>query len=434
MVMTTHAHTCIMSPKSEASEADNARLATMLQYTAPPLQPNASITRESASASAEPAALCVQFEALGFKQSDKVLNDLTTHCLMNYLDAHTSLKQQGVSAAWKSNIDGMSLHIKLAPDSTISLADACAFVKRAASDGKGLDDDLFEANTQRMLSQYVMEANLPQAMCVNLVRSAAWSDGSPLCAIAPEAYVKCVQSMYAEDVARNMRRVVQAPAHVAFENTGDREALVVQHMFNVASAPRAPLRDCIAKGSSPRRLQCLRDTSDDAMRHYCAMLPFRADISDEQCEVARVASHVLGLGFNGRLMRKLRLEMQACYSVGAYFDGGLLHQPLLCVQSAFNSENCEDAVGAVRSLVRGWCDADFSRQELRMAQRARLSNARMRTSDATLKWRCQCQAAGKDHEALDKTMHAVCRMSLSKFKRKLKGVADMTHFAYALSS
>jgi len=126
--------------------------------------------------------------------------------------------------------------------------------------------------------------------------------------------------------------------------------------------------------------------------------------------------------------------MQACYSVGAYFDGGLLHQPLLCVQSAFNSENCEDAVGAVRSLVRGWCDADFSRQELRMAQRARLSNARMRTSDETLKWRCQCQAAGKDHEALDKTMHAVCRMSLSKFKRKLKSVADMTHFAYALSS
>ena len=240
----------------------------------------------------------------------------------------------------------------------------------------------------------MMEANMPQATCVNLVRSAAWDPASPLCALSPAKYAKMLNSIEPASIRQHMARIIQAPVHVTCDHTGDREALAIQHMFNATDEPREQLVDHIATGDGARNLRCLRDTSDDVMRHYCAMLPFRANLTDEQCEVARVAANVMGLGFNGQLMKKLRLDMQACYSVGAYFDGGLLHQPLLCVQSAFNSEKCSAAVGEVESMMHDWARGSFTPDELRVAQQARLSDARMRPPDQLLKWRSQCHAAG----------------------------------------
>jgi predicted Zn-dependent peptidase len=242
-----------------------------------------------------------------------------------------------------------------------------------------------------------------------------------------------LKQMQPGDVQMRMKHIVGAPVHVTFGNTGDREALAIQHMFNITQTPRARFADHIAKGTQ-RNLKCIRKTSDEVMRHYCAMLPFRANLTDEQCEVARVATNVVGLGFNGQLMKKLRLDMQACYSAGAYFDGGLLHQPLLCVQSAFNSNKCEAAVGQVESMLRAWSNGSFSPEELRMAQQARLSDARMRTPDALLKWRSQCWVAGKDPEVLDETMRHVCNMTHATFVQHLRQAADMAAFTQAIST
>ena len=133
-------------------------------------------------------------------------------------------------------------------------------------------------------------------------------------------------------------------------------------------------------------------------------------------------------------MKKLRLDMQACYSAGAYFDGGLLHQPLICVQSAFDKRKCDAAVRAVEEMMHDWASGEMTPQELRMAQQARLSDARMRTPEQLFKWRSQCLAAGKDPQALDDTMQKVCSMNHAEFVRHLKGAIDMQHFTQALST
>ena len=70
----------------------------------------------------------------------------------------------------------------------------------------------------------------------------------------------------------------------------------------------------------------------------------------------------------------------------------------------------------------------------RMAQQARLSDARMRTPEQLFKWRSQCLAAGKDPQALDDTMQKVRSMNHAEFVRHLDDAVDMQHFTQALST
>ena len=433
-VCQTHSHTCVMEARSDADVQNDLRLSRMLEFAQ---RPRLELTRSGewstpCDAAARRQAVHMLFEVPNLARH-KALNDATVTCMMSYLQ-QTNLQQEGIAATWLSNVDGVSLHVDMAHNCSTSIADACALIRRAACDGSGADGGVFEANMQRILSQCMMEANMPQATCVNLVRAAAWNDDSPLYAQPPAEYASALRDIEPDMIRQQMSHIAHAPVHVTCLNTGDREALAIQHMFNATSEPRAQLCDCIATGKGPRSLRRLRDTSDDVMRHYCAMLPLRADLTNKQCEVARVATNVIGLGFNGQLMKKLRLDMQACYSAGAYFDGGLLHQPLICVQSAFGKRKCDAAVGAVEEIMHDWASGQFTPQELRMAQQARLSDARMRTPEQLFKWRSQCLAAGKDPQALDDTMQEVCRLSHAEFVRHLKKAVDMQHFTQALST
>ena len=433
-VCETHSHMCVMEPRNEADLQNDLNLLNILKFAErPPLELTRSGEFSTPSDAAERGQAVHMLFEVPNRARHKALNDATVTCMMSYLQ-QTNLQQEGIAATWLSNVDGVSLHVDMGHNCNTSLADACALIRRAACDGSGADGGLFQANMQRILSQCMMEANMPQATCVNLVRAAAWKDDSPLYAQSPAEYASALRDIEPESIRQHMSHIAHAPVHVTCLNTGDREALAIQHMFNATSEPRAQLCDCINTGKGPRSLRRLRDTSDDVMRHYCAMLPLRADLTDQQCEVARVATNVIGLGFNGQLMKKLRLDMQACYSAGAYFDGGLLHQPLICVQSAFGKCKCDAAVRAVEKIMHDWASGEITPQELRMAQQARLSDARMRTPEQLFKWRSQCLAAGKDPQALDDTMQKVCSMNHAEFVRHLDDAVDMQHFTQALST